>query len=107
MPTTTPKHPLIGKILRWDSDDGESFQISRFVEDLGGGYFLMERLCPQHRHTQATTLGVKHVRSIDQLTLEEGADIFDSWDVFMKSWRYDESDESEETETKQLSSHLH
>lgn len=42
------RHPLIGKLLRWDTEDGDKYTVSRFTEDLGNGYFLAERLCQHH-----------------------------------------------------------
>jgi hypothetical protein len=104
---TTQKHPLIGKILRWESEDGESFQVSQFVEALGDGYFLLERLCPRHRHTQATALGVQHVRTLDQLVAEEGADIFDNWDAFLRYWLASETTDDSEGEAERPPSPLH
>jgi len=103
------KHPLIGKILRWESEDGESFQVSRFIEALGDGYFLLERLCPQHHHAQAHALGVQHVRQIDQLVAEEGVDIFDNWDAFLRYWlaSRDATDDDSEGETERPPSPLH
>jgi hypothetical protein len=42
-------HPLIGKLLRWDSDDGEFYTVSRFTEHLGDHLLLATRLCPRNR----------------------------------------------------------
>jgi hypothetical protein len=69
-------HPLIGKLLRWDSDDGKFYTVSRFTDHLGRHLLLATRLCPR----EGTDLGVRHVVSLNMLAASgEGVEIFDDW----------------------------
>jgi hypothetical protein len=69
------KHPLIGKVLHWDSPDGEYFTLSRFTADLGNGFMLAERTDPR----TGESLNVEHVILLAQLVERDIADIYDNW----------------------------
>lgn len=77
---------MIGKILQWSSEDGESYSVSRFVEKLEGPYYLAERLSP----TTGEKIGVSHVVFIGLLSSPDGADIHDDWESYL---RYNSCDE--------------
>jgi len=72
------KNPLIGKILLYDTDDGDSYGVSRFDADLGDGYFLMRRINPR----KYADLSMSHVVNIQHLAVEENSEIFDSLGEF-------------------------
>ncbi len=88
------RHPLLGKILRWDTDNGESYTVSRFTTDLGNGFFLAMRLCPEH----GTDLDVSHIVSLDSLAEREGAEIFDDWETLAEAMDCPHEDDESEVE---------
>jgi hypothetical protein len=93
------RHPLIGRLLRWDTEDGGQFTVSRFTDDLGNGYFLAMRLCPTH----GTDLDVSHIVSLEMLAEREGADIYPDWETLAEVTDCPhEDDDNEEVETPEL-----
>jgi hypothetical protein len=71
---------LMGKVLRWDSPDNDYYTISRFDEDLGGGFWLAARLAP----IGGGDLGSYHVVSLSELSNYDGADIYDNFEAFRR-----------------------
>jgi hypothetical protein len=65
----------------WGSADGKAYSVSRFTEDLGNGFFLMMRLCPEH----GEDLDVSHIVSLAELAVREGAEIFADWKMLAES----------------------
>jgi hypothetical protein len=100
------RHPLIGRILRWSSDDedGKPFvTVSRFTEDLGNGYFLAMRLCVSH----GEDLGRSYIVSLEALDVPEGVEIYDSWEALSEAEaRLLESDDDEDRVAPKLG-HVH
>jgi hypothetical protein len=82
------RHPLLGRFLRWDTEDGEAFTVSRFDEDLGNGFFLAKRLCPRH----GEDLGVSHIVSLGYLTDRDGVEIYGSFEELVAAWPEDDGD---------------
>jgi len=79
------KHPLVGKILRYDTDDGEAYMVSRFIADLGSGCMLAQRVSP---HT-GKDLNSQHIVFLPSIAAQEMTEIYADWDVFtaeMKSF---------------------
>jgi hypothetical protein len=93
------RHPLIGKLLRWETEDGAAYTVSRFTTDLGNGFFLAMRLCPNH----GTNLDMSHILSFEMLAEREGAEIYDDWDALEEAMECphdsDGADDSEPTIT--------
>lgn len=87
------RHPLLGKLLRWDDESGDQYTVSRFTVDLGNGFFLAVRLCPRH----GTDLDVSHIVSIESLAEREGAEIFDDWETLAEPMEcsHEDTDEPE------------
>jgi hypothetical protein len=83
------RHPLIGKLLRWDSEDGSEFSVSRFDAELGDSFFLLRRLCPNH----GEDLGMSHVLSLGELAVREGAEIYDDWETLTEKRPLTEDEE--------------
>jgi hypothetical protein len=77
----TTSHPLVGKVLRYDVDDGDSYMISRFVADLGDGYFLRRRISP-HNYSD---LPMSHILSLGYHANEERSDIYEDIDALKES----------------------
>jgi len=86
------RHPLIDRLLRWDTEDGEQFTVSRFTDDLGGGFFLAMRLCPRH----GTELDTSHIVSLTDLATREGAEIFPDWKTLVEVTDCPHDDDEEE-----------
>jgi hypothetical protein len=78
----TEKHPLIGKIIRFDTTpDHEYYNTSRFIADLGDGLMLACRVSP---HTGAD-LDDKHIISLHAMADPEvWAGIYDDWDTLSR-----------------------
>jgi hypothetical protein len=68
---------LMRKVLRWDSPDNDYYTISRFEEDLGGGFWLASRLAP----IGGGDLGSYHLVSLSELSTDDGADIYDNFEA--------------------------
>jgi hypothetical protein len=77
-------YPLIGKLLRRVTEDGEYYTLSRFTADLGGGCFLARRIgC-----VSGKDLDPSHILFLPELVAAgEGAEIFNSWEDFCRAER--------------------
>jgi hypothetical protein len=75
-------HPLIGKLLRWNSEDLEYYTVSRFIADLGGGYLLARRINPR----TGADFGDLHIVSLEAIAQPDMAGIYDDWDTLQREW---------------------
>jgi hypothetical protein len=73
-------NPLVGKILRFDCDDGAAYSVSRFVADLGSNLYLMRRVSPHNFRD----LAVSHVLNLLHIANDEMAEIYDDINAYKK-----------------------
>ena len=74
--TASPRHPLIGKFVRYDGGDSTT---SKFVADLGSGLMLAQRFSAP---LTGRALAQSHVVVLASLAQSEFNEIFDSWEAF-------------------------
>jgi hypothetical protein len=68
-------HPLIGKLVRLNSEDFDYYCVSRFTADLGDGFLLARRLNP----LTGRELANSHIVALGLLAQPEMAEIYDEW----------------------------
>src|SRR5215467_885019 len=78
--TTRARHPLQGKVLRWDNEDEETFSVRRFIAPINDDLWLMEFLCPDHGEPLPGQFLMKLSDIADREPID--AEIFASWEAF-------------------------
>ena len=74
-------HPLLGKVIRIDSDDGASHGVSRIVADLDNGLMLAKRLMPR----TGRDIEVWHIIVLAVVGLNDMTEIYDSWEAYRRA----------------------
>jgi hypothetical protein len=75
------QHPLIGKLVRFDTDDHEAHCLSRFSADLGDGLMLATRLSPRTGEPFDTA----HIIVLSTIAQDEWTEIFDSFAAYVRA----------------------
>ncbi|MBO0736428.1 MAG: hypothetical protein J2P48_07650 [Alphaproteobacteria bacterium] len=73
--TEPVRHPLIGKIVRYDVEDGAAYRVSRFTADLGNGLMLAKHISP---HTGEDLRG-SEILVLMHLAHDDMTEIYDDW----------------------------